>query len=644
MCGVAGFFDIRAQTSPVTAEAAARRMISTLDHRGPDAEGVWTDPESGAALAHRRLSIVDLSPAGRQPMASADNRFILAYNGEIYNWRELRAELEAGGVWFRSSSDTEVLVEACAAWGVEATVRRLNGIFAAAVWDVENRRFWLLRDPLGVKPLYYGRFGDVWLFASQPKALRGHPAFDGTLNRDALASYLRFGYVPAPYSAWAQVRKLEPGALLRLDADGGETRIKYWDALEAATRWAADPLDMSDDGAADRLESLLRDAVGRQMVADAPLGAFLSGGIDSAVVVAQMQALSDRPVKTFTIGFGDADYDESAAAAAVAAHLGTDHVALRAEPGDALDLVDKLHEWYDEPFADASQLPTLLLSGLTRRHVAVALSGDGGDELFAGYNRYLWGARLWQECGGWPRFMRRGASRGLAALSPGLVDRLFSVLPRRMRPRQAGLKLQKLAYGIGACSSPDALYSRIVSRWNGPTRLAPGSSEPPPLYADDAYAAAAPGVLERMQLRDLTGYLPDDVLTKVDRASMAYGLEARVPLLDPNLVEFAWRLPLRFKIRDGESKWLLRRVLARRVPPALFQRPKSGFAPPIADWLRGPLRGWAEDLLNPPGGADDLLDLVPVRKLWKRHLDGKVDASGPLWTVLALQAWRRRWA
>lgn len=643
MCGVAGFFDARARTSPVTAEATARRMIAALDHRGPDAEGVWTDAETGVALGHRRLAIVDLSPAGRQPMASADHRFVVAYNGEIYNWRELRAELEGLGRRFRSSSDTEVLVEACAAWGVETTARRLNGIFAAAIWDVENRRLWLLRDPLGVKPLFYGRFGDVWLFASQPKALRGHEAFDGALDRGGLAAYLRWGYVPAPYSAWARVRKLPPGALLQIDADGGETLVKYWDALDMAAACAADPLDLSDDEAADRLDALLADAVGRQMVADAPLGAFLSGGIDSASVVAQMQALSDRPVKTFTIGFGDGDYDESAAAAAVAAHLGTDHTTLRAEPADALELVDKLHDWYDEPFADASQLPTLLVSRLTVRHVTVALSGDGGDELFAGYNRYLWGARLWRECGGWPEGMRRGVSRSLASISPGKIDRLFSWLPGRMRPRQAGLKLQKLAYGIGACSSSDALYRRIVSHWNGPTRLLPGSKEPEAAYSDGQYAAAAAGVIERMQLRDLTTYLPDDVLAKVDRASMAFGLEARVPLLDPRLVEFAWRLPLHMKLRGDESKWLLRKVLARRVPPALFNRPKSGFAPPVAAWLRGPLRGWAEDLLRPAVGGDDLLDLAPVRVLWRRHLDGTTDGSGPLWTVLSLLAWRRRW-
>jgi asparagine synthase (glutamine-hydrolysing) len=643
MCGFAGFFDLQAQTPPFMAQAVARRMIATLDHRGPDAEGMWVDAAAGIALAHRRLAIVDLSPAGRQPMADADGRFVVSYNGEIYNWRELRAELEGLGRRFRSSSDTEVLVEGCAVWGVEATVRRLNGIFAAAIWDVEERRLWLVRDPLGVKPLFYGRFGAVWLFASQPKALQPHPAFDGELDRDALTAYLRYAYVPAPYSAFRHVRKLPPGGLLRLDPDGGETLTIYWDALEMATRAAADPLDLSDDEAADRLEALLRDAVGRQMVADAPLGAFLSGGIDSATVAAQMQAQSDRPVQTFTIGFGDGDYDESAAAEAVARHLGTEHTTLRAEPADALELVDRLHDWFDEPFADASQLPTLLLSRLTRGHVTVALSGDGGDELFAGYNRYLWGARLWQECGGWPAGMRRAVSRGLAGFSPASVDRAFSLLPARLRPRQAGLKLQKLAYGIGACSSPDALYRRLVGQWNGPARLVPGATEPEPAHSDAAYAAAAPDVVERMQLRDLTTYLPDDVLAKVDRASMAYGLEARVPLLDLRLVEFAWRLPLRFKLRDGTSKWLLRRVLARHVPPALFERPKSGFAVPIADWLRGPLRDWAEDLLDPQAMAHDGLPAPgPVRALWAQHLAGKTDGSGPLWTALSLLAWRRR--
>lgn len=646
MCGLCGFVIVdrrraaKDEDSAGAMEDRVRRMAGAIAHRGPDAEGAWVDAEAGVALGHRRLSIVDLSPAGAQPMLSADRRWAIAYNGEIYNFQELRGELEAAGHRFRGHSDTEVLIEACARDGIAAVLPRLIGIFAIALWDREGRTLHLARDPLGVKPLYWCDAGGTLLFGSQPKVFRAHPAFDrahgGAVDPQALAAYLRLGRVPAPQAMLKGVRALEPGVLLTFAPDRPPASSVYWDAADTARAGIAAPLDLPDEEAADALERLLGDAVGRQMVADVPLGAFLSGGIDSSTVVALMQARSARPVRTFTIGFREDGYDEAAAARAVAAHLGTDHTELTVGAGDALDLVPRLADWYDEPFADSSQLPTLLVSMLARRSVTVALSGDGGDESFAGYTRHLWGPALWRRMAGVPAPLRRGLAAVIGAVPPAGWDHLFALVPESRRPRQPATKLRRVAALLRA-EGEAGVYRALTTQWE----LA---GVPTADRLDDRRADGLDGV-ERMQLLDTVGYLPDGILTKVDRASMAVGLEARVPLLDPRVVAFAWRLPARQKVREGTGKWLLRRVLHRYVPAALVERPKSGFTVPVGAWLRGPLRAWAEELLGDARlRVEGLPDAGSIRRLWADHLSGRRDGEEALWTLLMFLAWRARWS
>lgn len=623
--------------------ARVRAMAETIRHRGPDGDGAWYDPAAGIALGHRRLAIIDLSDAGAQPMVSADGRYVVTYNGEIYNFEALAKELEQTGHRFRGRSDTEVLVEACAAWGVERTVGKLIGMFAFALWDRQERRLVLARDRLGIKPLYWGRFGGLFLFGSELKALRAHPGWTAEIDRDALAAYFRFAYVPEPLGIYAGIQKLPPGTLLTV-ADGGEPEIvRYWDPRAVARDGASDPSRLTDNEAADALDTLLRDAVGRRMVADVPLGAFLSGGIDSSAVAALMQAQSTRRVRTFTIGFNEPGYDEAKHAKAVAAHLGTDHTELYIDPGDALDLVSRLPDWFDEPFADSSQMPTYLVSEMTRRHVTVALSGDGGDEMFAGYNRYAWGERIWRRLGWMPRPMRTGLAGLMTAPPPAAWDRLFRMAPARLRPPEAGDKLYKFADALAA-AGPDDLYRRMVTQWGDPGGLVDGAVEPRGEIRDETVARDLPGFVRRAQYFDSVTYLPGDILTKVDRTSMAVGLEARVPLLDHRVAEFAWRLPQNQTIRDGRGKWLLRRVLDRYVPRALIDRPKSGFAVPLAAWLRGPLRDWASDLLDEDRlRRDGVLNPTPIRAAWEEHLSGRRNRQHQIWTVLMFQAWRERW-
>ena len=644
MCGIAGMFDRAARTEEARLKSIGKAMGDALAHRGPDDDGVWADPAAGVALAFRRLAIRDLSPAGHQPMISTSGRYVVAYNGEIYSQDEIAKDLIARGVTFRGHSDTEVMLESFAQFGVRATINRMIGMFAIALWDREERCLILIRDRLGIKPLYWAQFGDLILWGSELKALHAHPGFQAAINRDAVAGYLRHAYVPGPLTIYNNVHKLPPGCMVTLRA-GAEPKVEsYWDARAIVTKAVRERFDFSDIEATDQLESLLKDAIGRRLIADVPLGAFLSGGIDSSTVVALMQAQSSRPVQTYTIGFRDQGFDEAQDAKAVAAHLGTAHTELYIEPDHAREIIPRLAEIYDEPFADSSQIPTFLVSEMTKRHVTVALSGDGGDELFAGYNRYTTGETIWAKLQRIPAPLRALAAGVVHALPPQAWDRLTSPLPRRMRDVVSGRRLHKGADTIGDRHG-DSFYRALVTQWDQPDRIAPGGHEPHGVLWDTGVREDVPNFVERMQFLDLVTYLPDDILTKVDRASMDVALEVRVPLIDHRVVDFAFRLPPHLKRRNGQGKWLLRQVLYKHVPKDLVERPKMGFGVPLAAWLRGPLRDWAEDLLDARKLADSgLVDPVTVRHAWDALLAGGRGLEYPVWTILMLEAWRRRWA
>lgn len=647
MCGIAGFLEWRRDRPAAELQCTATAMAVTMRHRGPDDAGAWADARFGIAIGHRRLSVLDLSPHGHQPMTSAGLRYVLTYNGEIYNFSELRHRLSSEGHRFVGRSDTEVVLAAVESWGLDRALRSMNGMFAFALWDRELRELHLARDRLGEKPLYYGWAGDTFLFGSELKALRAHPDFRPTIDRGALALYLRHNCVPAPHSVYAGVSKLLPGTTVVVGADAGPANTPrprpYWSALEVAEAGVDSPLASPAEELTDELEHLLMSAVGMRMQADVPLGAFLSGGIDSSVVVALMQAQSTRRVKTFTIGFDNTSYNEAGDAAGVARHLGTDHVELKVSPRDAMAVIPRLPTLYDEPFGDSSQIPTLIVSELARRDVTVALSGDGGDELFAGYNRYSWAERIWNRIRYLPRPLRRAGAAALGRPSPQTWDSIFrrsaAVLPSRLDVRTPGVKIQKLASAVRARNIDD-LYLDLVSHWKDPAVPLPGAVESPSRLGDPAHRLGLTHPVERMMYLDLVTYLPDDILTKVDRASMGVSLEARVPMLDPRVVEFAWRVPLSLKVRDGQGKWLLRQVLHRHVPAELVDRPKMGFGLPLGQWLRGPLRAWAEELLAERRlGDEGFFDAAVVRGVWHEHLSGGRDRQDQLWDVLMFQAW-----
>ena len=642
MCGFAGFLGEPGALGVEALERVAADMAARLETRGPDDAGAWGSAAAGVAFGHRRLAIVDLSAAGRQPMASASGRSVIAYNGEVYNFRELRRDLEKEDRRFRGDSDTEVVLEACEAWGVERAVSRFIGMFAFALWDVRARRLTLVRDRLGVKPLYWGRCGGVLLFGSQLKAFAAHPAWRPVVDRDALAAYVRYGYVPAPRSIFRGVEKLEPGCLVTIGAGGEAARRRYWDLRAVARAGVRGRLALTADAAAEALDALLRDAVRRRMAADVPLGAFLSGGIDSSTVVALMQVQSGRPVKSFSIGFDSEDHDEARYARRVARHLGTDHTELCVTPDRARGLLPRLAAWFDEPFGDASKIPTFLVSELARRQVTVALSGDGGDELFAGYDRYFRAPAQWRLVGRWPRPARAALAALLRAPSASAWNRLFRAAPRGWRPRSAAARAETLA-DLLDIEGPDGFFLSWVTLWR-PDGVVLGGRAPRDVLGDPTVRDDVPELTDRMRFLDSVTYLPDDVLTKVDRASMAVGLEARVPLLDHRIVEFAWRLPSALTVRGGVGKWLLRQVLHRYVPRRLVDRPKKGFGVPIDDWLRGPLRAWAEDLLD----ANRLrragyFEPGPIRDAWREHLSGVRDRPHGLWTILMFESWRDAW-
>ena len=635
MCGIAGAWSPRADAGATGLDALGRRMGDAIAHRGPDDHGTWVDAEAGLVLSHRRLSIVDLSPEGHQPMTSADGRWVIAFNGEIYNHRVLRAELAALGHQFRGHSDTEVLLAAIVQWGVQAALERGNGMLAFAAWDRHERTLWLARDRVGKKPLYYGWAGDgSLLFGSELSALRVHPQLRTEVNPDALALLLRLDYIPAPYSILRGVHKLPAGCLLRLDpaalaaGDAGHdphaAPRPWWNAREQQEAAIARGFDGDEDAALEALDALLRDAVSLRMEADVPLGAFLSGGTDSSLVTALMQAQSNRAVRSFSIGFDNVGHDESAYAAAVARHLGTDHTELHADGRAALDLVPDMASMFDEPFADSSQLPTALLCRLARQHVTVALSGDGGDELFFGYGRYTRALRNQARLSRLPRQL-------LARLAgnPGERSRLGGLAA--LRAELATTDLQGVAL-------------QRVSRWREPERVVRGARRVATAYDDPRALPGNGSDADRLMAMDFACYLPEDILTKVDRASMAVALEARAPLLDWRVVDFAWSLPMAMKYRDGELKYLPKKLLRRYLPEELVYRPKSGFGAPVGDWLRGPLRDWAEAQLGERRLREEgHLDPARIRAIWGEFLGGQRKWHTHLWGVLMFQAWRERW-
>lgn len=650
MCGLTGFLNPDSLDSPEELTRHVARMNATLANRGPDDAGHWCDAAHGIALGHRRLAIIDVSAAGHQPMQSPTGRYAMVFNGEIYNHLLLRKEIGGGmhAVAWRGGSDTETLLAGFEQWGIRATVERAVGMFALAVWDRRRRVLTLARDRIGEKPLYYGWQGHgkaaAFLFGSELKALRAHPAFEDVVDRDALCLQMRHGYIPAPYSIYRNVFKLPPGCLLTVEGPSCAHALSaYWSAERQMADGVRRPFGGTPGQAVDALDVLLRDAVGAQMAADVPLGAFLSGGVDSSTVTALMQAQSSRPVKTFSIGFFESDFNEAHHAKAVAKHLGTDHTELYVTAAQARDAIPSLQDTYDEPFSDSSQLPTVLVSRLARQHVTVALSGDAGDELFCGYNRYQFVDALWHKISAAPLILRRLTARGITGVSVESWNRAARVLgpglPPAMRFQNTGDKLHKGAQ-VMTSASLDALYLRLVSHWEHPEALVRGASEPPTALNGDTPDLAALSGLQRMMALDLLTYLPDDILVKVDRAAMGVSLETRVPLLDHRVVEFAWRLPQSYKLRDGITKWVLRQVLYRYVPKSLIERPKMGFGIPVGDWLRGPLRDWGDALL-----AESRLDeegfFEPklVGRCWAEHQSGHRNWQYQLWNVLMFQAW-----
>ncbi len=610
-------------------------MISAIFHRGPDGCGLWVDEKAGIGLAHRRLSIVDLSPMGHQPMVSASNRYVMSFNGEIYNHLDLRRQLEISGgapTW-RGHSDSETLLAGIDAWGVETTLARCVGMYAIALWDKLDKKLMLIRDRMGEKPLYYGWQGKgedaVFLFGSELKALRAHPMFEAAISRQALALYLRHGYIPAPYSIYQGINKLLPGSILTISAGSSDVSIRpYWSSMQVIDGKTNERKRViAPREAVEELDKLLKSAVLQQMVADVPLGAFLSGGIDSSTIVALMQIQSSRPVKTFTIGFHEKGYDEAMHARAVAQHLGTDHTELYVAPEDAMAVIPKLPDIFDEPFSDSSQIPTYLVSSLARQSVTVSLSGDAGDELFCGYARYAAVAKRWRQLSRLPMWLRRMSGKSIAMLSSqssryGSGHRLY----------RAGQVLDS--------STVEDLYREFVSHWSDPADLVIGGQEPPTFLTGLRSDLSGLDIVERMMALDLITYLPDDILVKVDRSAMAVSLETRVPMLDHRVVEFAWGLPQVLKQSGGVGKWVLKEVLSQYVPQRLIDRPKMGFGVPIDDWLRGPLRDWADSLLDEGRlRREGFFQVEPIRRKWVDHTSGRRNWAHHIWSILMFQAW-----
>lgn len=638
MCGIVGYWDKRGAVATVVEQMAWR-----IKHRGPDDAGIWLNQSGDLAMAHRRLAIIDLSPTGHQPMTSPCGRFTLVFNGEIYNHPDLRTDLEREGGHFdwRGHSDTETLLASLRYWGVEKTLQRVNGMFAFALWDSTEHRLFLARDRMGEKPLYYGNNGGCFLFGSELKSFKAHPHWQAEIDRNALALYMRYNNVPTPWSIYQGIKKLPPAHFVVIHEAGQQVSEPhcYWNLAEIVEQQVAIQAGDDSDALVDELDGLLRDAVYSRMAADVPLGAFLSGGFDSTMVVALMQAQSPLPIKTFTIGFHEQGYNEAVHARAVAAHLGTDHTELYVTPEEVMAVISRLPTIWDEPFSDSSQIPTLLVSELARKHVTVSLSGDGGDELFCGYNRYTQGYQIWHKLQLLPASLRQLIGSLMQVFPGASLEYLLSFLPKRFQIPHLADRLLKLAEVVKEKSN-ESYYHHLVSHWKEPDRLVLGAKEPPTIFNLTEQHPKLTDFREQMMYLDSKTYLPDDILTKVDRASMAVSLEARVPLLDHRVVEFAWKVPMLLKYRDGKGKWLLREVLYRYVPRELMERPKMGFGVPIEHWLGGSLREWSEALLGESRLRDEgFFDPVPIRKMWQEHVAGKRRWHYCLWGVLMFQQW-----
>lgn len=652
MCGIAGMWNPETGSSVDAEQDILTAMLSTIEHRGPDDQGIFVDTMSGVSLGHRRLSIVDLSPLGHQPMSSGSDRYVMVYNGEVYNHDELRKELLLRDVVFRGHSDTEVMLAAFDEWGIEASLAKFNGMFALAVWDRQRQVLTLVRDRLGIKPLYFGRVGKRFAFASELKPFRKIPNYLKSVDRNALALLMRHNYIPAPYSIQVGVFKLMPGQVLEIDASvaGGTLSDEellslprpYWNMKERVEFGLSNVDSRGEQAVLETLHEKLLQAVKYRMVADVPLGAFLSGGVDSSTVVALMQAQASDSVKTFSIGFREAGYDEAVYAKKVAAHLGTQHTELYLSSKEAMSIIPQLPSMFDEPFSDSSQIPTYLVSKLARENVTVALSGDGGDESFAGYSRYFWGQRLWSRFARVPALARRMSS-SVIDMSPEFWGRCLELsmraMPKSWNVKNPAQKVRRLSELLHHGNVHD-LYRDLVSHWNAPTDIVIGSREYPTALTDRDRWAGVSNNIEAMMATDLVSYLPDDILTKVDRASMAVSLEARVPLLDHNIVEYAWQIPFDLKLRDGEGKWILKQILRKYVPADLIDRPKMGFGIPVGDWMRGELRDWVDDLLSEDAlRRQGYFHSAPIVRLWEQHRDGKGEHEYLLWDVLMFQAW-----
>lgn len=640
MCGIAGLIDRRLIGQVERLKTLGQNMAAALAHRGPDAQGVWSDAAAGLVFSHRRLSIVDLSAAGSQPMVSADERWVICFNGEIYNARKIAAVSELALCSWRGHSDTEIILESFARRGVDATLADMNGMFAIALWDRQERTLYLIRDRLGIKPLFVLEDEGRLAFASELKSFAKLDRWSPEIDMASVTSFFRFGYVPAPFSIYKDIHKLMPGEIVTIAPGKPPISRRYWSCATVAEFGVHNQIDVSDEEAIKTFDKLLFDAVSQQMISDVPIGAFLSGGIDSSAVTAQMVAAHGGAVRTFSVASPDMNFDESRQAAAIAHHLGTTHTQLTVSSQDALNTIESLPEMYDEPFADSSQIPTFLISKLTRQHVAVALSGDGGDEILAGYSRHVFSNGPWQRLSMVPVQFRAAIAFLLHMVPDQAFLLLQNLIPARRRPAQFLDKLHKLINVIPADSRD--LYLRLISLCSQPSTITQSAEQNVDLAADAE--AKLGNLLAATQLRDTMLYLPDDILQKVDRASMSVGLEVRPPLLDHRIMEFSWRLPNRFKVRNGESKWLLRRVLEKYVPREMFDRPKMGFSVPMADWLRGPLREWSANLLDVTKFGGGLLNAVEAERLHQNFLAGRGVSGHAIWTLLMFESWRRKWA